>query len=205
MVELKLSTKKQNIQVLNDVYDLQKCQQLALHAKDKAFSIVQSVKTIFASKKGGVSIVHAEKRYEPFWHISAESYMEYKRMTHYGFDVKPEVRTVTINNKPIAIDGTDPVCRFAAEDHCVEQYSKQITTDAVHNKDKGMGKYIEFPSRKIKETEELMGKNKVVIPAQVKASYLIREIFKELMKPIDADKVIEERIELNELILYFRP
>ena len=204
MVELKLSTKKQNIQVVQDVYDLQKSKQIAERSKEKAFSLVHSVETIF-TKKGSVDVIHTEKRYEPFWHISAESYMEYKRMASYAFDVKPEVRSVTINGKAFEIDGTEPICRLQGEDHCVEQYSKQITTDAVTNKDNKLGKYIEFPSRKIKETEELMGKNKVVIPAQVKASYLVRELFKELMKPIDADKVIEERIEINEIILYFRP
>jgi len=43
------------------------------------------------------------------------------------------------------------------------------------------------------------------VPAQVKASFLIRGLFKELITPIHADKIIEERIEVKDIILYFRP
>ncbi|MBU0461932.1 MAG: hypothetical protein KJ574_05080 [Nanoarchaeota archaeon] len=204
MVELKLNTKQQNIQALEDVYSEDKCQQLALNSKEKAFGIIHNVKNFFG-KKGDVKVIHSEKRYEPFWHISAESYMEYKRKTNYSFTVKPEVRSITINGKAVQIEGAEPVCHFVGEDYCVEQYKKDITTDAVQSKDKGLAKYINFPSRRIKETEELMGENKVVIPAQVKASYLIRELFKELIKPIHADTVIEERVEITGLTLIFRP
>ncbi|MFQ5474940.1 MAG: hypothetical protein ACE5DM_03830, partial [Candidatus Nanoarchaeia archaeon] len=196
MVELSFSNKKQNIQVVQDVYNRDKSEELAITNKDKAFTIMQSMKGLFKKKEGeGISITHWEQRFEPFWHIQAESYMEYKRKTFYSFEVKPEVRSVAVNGKAIKIEGPDPICQFKGEDHCVEHYTKDLITDAVQNQDKGLSKYMEFPSKKITQTEDLMGANKVVIPAQVKASYLIREMFKDLIKPIHADKIIDEKIE----------
>lgn len=204
MVELKLSEKKQDIQVLLDIHTIDKCREIALASKEKAFSLVHSMKKLF-SKKSEALVIHSEKRYEPFWHICAESYLEYKRQTVYQFDVNPEVRSITFCSTTIDIEGANPVCQFTAEDHCVEQASREITRDAVENKGKGLELYIGYPSREIQETEELMGENKVVIPARIKASYLIRELIKELLKPIHADRVIEEMISIHRIVLYFRP
>ncbi len=50
-----------------------------------------------------------------------------------------------------------------------------------------------------------MGKDRVVFPAKVKASFLIRDMIKDLIKPFHADKVIKEIVEINKLTLYFRP
>jgi hypothetical protein len=44
-----------------------------------------------------------------------------------------------------------------------------------------------------------------LIPAKVKASYLARQLIKELIKPIAADKVIQEKVKITNLTLYFRP
>jgi len=203
MVELNFSAKKQNVRVLSEVYKRKDCEKLALKSKDKAFSLVHSVKTFFKKDSGKVKLVGCWKRFEPLWHISAESYMEYKRKTDYLFNVKPEVRSVKIGVKSIPVLDGEPVCRFIGEDHCVEKYSKEITVNAVDGKSK-VDKYLEFESKPVKLIKNLEGRHSIVIPAKIRASSLVRELFKELIKPIHADRIIEEIIKINKLILYYR-
>jgi hypothetical protein len=81
-----------------------------------------------------------------------------------------------------------------------------MVLDAVTGKEaKHLAKYLSFDARTIKQTEELMGDKKIVIPAKVRASYLVREFIKELIKPVEADKIIQETVEVKKLVLYFRP
>ncbi|MBD3313385.1 hypothetical protein GF345_03000 [Candidatus Woesearchaeota archaeon] len=202
MVELKLDVKKQNLQVFLDVYDYAKSKKLADENKKKAFGML----SVF-DKADNIKMTHSEKRYEPFWHIKGESYIEYLRGNTYGFAVDPQVRSVKIAGKKYEISGDKPYCTVEAEDHCVEVYTKELITDAVEGKqkDKALREYLDFKTKNIKETEDLMGKDKVVIPAKIKAAYLIRGFMKELIKPVQADKVLNETVEIKKRALYFRP
>jgi hypothetical protein len=202
MVELKLDIKKQDIQAFNDVLDEDRAKAIAIQNKKKAFGML----SVFDNAEN-MQLSHIEKRYEPFWHIIGESYIDYLRKNNYGFGVDPQVRSVKIANTIFDINGEQPYCGFEAEDHCIEKYTKELLTDAVEGKqpDKELRKYLEFATRSIKETEELMGTNKIVVPAKIKAAYLIRDFVKELIKPVHADKILNETIEIKKAVLYFRP
>lgn len=202
MVELKLDIKKQDIQAFNDVLDEDKAKAIAVQNKKKAFGVL----SVF-DKAESIELTHIEKRYEPFWHIIGESYIDYLRKNKYGFGVDPQVRSVKIANTVFDITGDKPYCSLEAEDHCVEKYTKELLTDAVEGKqpERELRRYLELASRSIKETEELMGQNKVVVPAKLKAAYLIRDFVKELIKPVHADKILNETIEIKKAVLYFRP
>lgn len=202
MVELKLDVKKQNIQVFKDVHDESASKELAEKNKKKAFGMM----SVFG-KAENIDITHIEKRYEPFWQIIGESFVEYTRTNNYGFQVDPQVRAVKIAAKTFEISGEKPYCSFEAEDRCVEHYEKELMTNAVDGtkNEPALKKYLEFETKKVKQTEDLMGKDKVVVPAKIKAAYLIRGFVKELIKPVQADKIINEKVEIKKTTLYFRP
>ncbi|MFO8016079.1 MAG: hypothetical protein R6U32_03170 [Candidatus Woesearchaeota archaeon] len=202
MVELKLDVKKQNLQYFPDVYDESRSRKLAEQNKKKAFGML----SVF-DKSENIVITHHEKRYEPFWHIVGESYIDYLRSNKYGFQVDPQVRSVKIAGKTFDISGEKPYCSFEAEDHCAEHYTKEMITDAVEGKqrEKELKKYLDFKTKNIKETEDLMGKDRVVVPAKIKAAYLIRGFVKDLIKPVQADKVLNEIVEIKRRALFFRP
>lgn len=202
MVELKLDVKKQNIQAIKDVHDEAKAKEMAQASKKKAFGML----SVFG-KAENIELTHSEKRYEPFWHIIGESYIEYLRANTYGFQVDPQVREVNIAGKKYQISGEKPYCSLNAEDRCVEHFKKELITDAVEGKqkEKELKKYLEFETKKINQTEDLMGKNKIVVPAKIKAAFLIRGFVKELIKPVQADRVLNEKVEIKKIALYFRP
>ncbi len=203
MVELKFNVKKQNIRVFNDILSEEDCERKVKLNKEKAFSMIGRV----FDRKSTVSITHKEKKFYPFWHVKAESFIEYKRNSTYSFDVDPQVRSVTIASKRFNIEKDAPVCTVSGEDHCVEHYTQEILRDATDKalKEKKLTAYLKNDSRSIKQTEDLMGRNKVVFPATLRGASIARELFKDLLKPVQADKVLTEKIEITEMCLYFRP
>jgi len=206
MVELKLNIKKQNIRVFNDVLSDEDCERKVKLNKEKTFGVISNVKSIF-DKKSKISITHKEKKYYPFWQISAESFIEYKRQSRYKFEVEPQVRNIKIANKVFEISKESPVCVIDGEDYCIEHYTQAVLRDATERgmKEKKLAFYVKHESRPIKRTEDLMGRNKVVFPATVRGASIVRELFKDLIKPVQADKILTERIEVTQMCLYFRP
>ncbi len=205
MVELQFNVLKQNIHAFEDRYSQIECEGLAIGKKDKAFGGLFSGIKKFVSSQDHIRLATSEKRYEPFWHIAGTSILEYKRTTEYGFETKPEVKDIKINGVVHQIKEGAHWCGLAGEDHCFEQYEKEMMVDAHTGEVGDYKKYLQFPSRTIKQTEELMKDKVVVVPAKVKASFLARQLIKELIKPIHADKVLQEKVKVDHLTLYFRP
>ena len=204
MVELKFDVKKQNIQAFEDRYSQIECEGLALSKKDKVVgNIFSGIKRLVS--KDGVRVANFEKRYEPFWHIKGKIELEYKRTKEYGFEVKPEVKSVRINGKVHDIKEGTNWCSLIGEDHCFEKIEKEMMVNASSGENVDYSKCLEFKTRHLKETEELMKGRNVVIPAKVKGAYIARQLIKELIKPIEADKIVQERATVTKMALYFRP
>ncbi len=206
MVELKFNVQKQNIKVFKDAYSEADCERKAQLAREKAFGVMSRVAKLF-DKVTRIELTHKEKKYYPFWHINAESFMEYLRANSYSFPVEPQVRTVKIAGNVFEVSKDSPVCNIEGEDYCVENYTKEEIRDATEAamKEKKLTQYLKFETKTIKQTEELMGRNVVVFPASVRGAYIIREMMKDLLKPVHADKILTEKIEVTEMCLYFRP
>jgi len=206
MVELKLDVNKQKMRVFKDVYSEDDCERKVMLNKEKAFSVFSKVASLF-EKRTRIDITHKEKKYYPIWNVKAQSFTEYLRNNNYSFPVEPQVRTVKISGHVFEVSKEAPVCKITGEDYCVEQYAKDEVTDATGAgvKEKKLLPYLKFESRPISQTEELMGRRTVVIPATIRAAFIVRDLFKELIKPVHADKVLTEKIEVTEICLYFRP
>ena len=208
MVELALNVKKQDIRVLDEKYNKKKAQEIAEQNKKKVFGVISGIVNAFSSERAEVTLTNYEKRYIPFWHVRGESFFEYKRRNNYGFDVKPEVREVKVGSKVFKIDGDVPYCSVDGEDHCIEKYEKEVILDATEKEKDSETKfkpYIEGKSKNIKEIETLVTKNSAVMPISIRASFIVRDIIKDLIRPIQADKVLNEKVDIKKLVLYFRP
>jgi len=205
MVELQFNVLKQNIHAFEDRYSQIECEGLAIGKKGKAFGGIFSGIKRLVSSQDHIRLANSEKRYEPFWHIAGSSVLEYKRTTEYGFETKPEVKDIKINSVVHEIKEGTNWCAVSGEDHCFEHYEKEMMVNANTGEAGDYKKYLQFPSRTIKQTEELMKDKVVVVPAKVKASFLARQLIKELIKPIHADKILQEKVKVDHLTLYFRP
>lgn len=205
MVKIIFARNAKVIEVLEDVYSREESQALAEQNRAKAFGIFSGIMKAFDKHKRAIVLAGYQKRYEPFWHVIGESVQEYKRRTHYSFLVKPEVVSVTFNGKVIDVDENEPVCHFEGEDHCFENYSKELLQSASHEKEKNLERYLGSKRRTIKTMVSLQDKETVIEPINIRASYLVNQLIKELVKPIQADKVIQETVEIKRLALLLRP
>jgi hypothetical protein len=205
MVKITFGRGAKTIEVFEDVYAKEEAQAIAEQNRSKAFGVLTGIMKVFEKKKKEIVLSGYQKRYEPFWHVLGESVQEYKRRSHYGFHVKPEVISITFNNKTIPVSEQEPFIHFEAEDHCFEQYSKTLLQSAVHEKQKDLQRYLEAKKRTIRSLIQLESNTTVIEPINIRASFLVNQLIKDLVKPIQADKIIQEVVEIKRLALMLRP
>jgi hypothetical protein len=205
MVKIVFARNAKTIEVLEDVYSKDEAQAIAEQNRGKAFGLLSGIMKAFEKNKRQIALTGYQKRYEPFWHVIGESVQEYKRMSNYGFPVRPEVRSITFNNKVVPVAEEEPFIHFTAEDHCFEHYSKEILQSAVHEKQKELQRYMAAKRRAIRNLASLQDRNTVIETISIRASYLVNQLIKDLVKPIQADKILQEFVQINRLALMLRP
>ncbi len=205
MVRMAFAKGAKTIEVLEDVYSKEEAKAIAEQNKSKAFGLISGILKAFEKNKKQIVLTGYQKRYEPFWQVVADSVQEYKRMSSYGFPVKPEVQSITFNNKKILVSQDEPYVHFDAEDHCFEHYTKEILQSACHEKEKNLQRYLACKKKTVKRLDSVLNKETIVEPIQIRASFIVNQLIKELVKPIQADKIIQEIVEIKRLALLLRP
>ncbi|MEM4239893.1 MAG: hypothetical protein QXM31_00155 [Candidatus Woesearchaeota archaeon] len=205
MVKIVFARGAKTIEVLQDAYSKEEAQAIAEQNKSKAFGVITGIMKMFEKQKRQISLSAYQKRYEPFWHLIGESVQEYKRRSHYGFQVRPEVRSITFNGRTIAVSQDEPYVHFDAEDHCFENYSKEILQSAVHEKEKNLERYLGAKKKAVRNVESVQKGDAVMEPISIRASFIVNQLIKELVRPIQADTIIQEIVEIKRLALILRP
>ena len=206
MVDIAILKEGEEIRVIEDAYDFNQAKEKAEEIKVSAFGIISGMLNVLDKSKGDtIELTNNKKIYVPFWYILGQGTFEYKRKTEYSFNVEPEVIAVRIDKKEIEVNENESKLRFAAEDHCFESATKTILQSALNEKEKDLDKYLEHKTKKIKSINDISGESVEILPVDIRATFLINGLIKEIYKPIHADKVITEKVEISKLILYYRP
>jgi len=205
MVKIVFARNAKVIEVLEDKYKKANAQKIAYANRSSAFGIIHGIMKAFKKKEKPIVLMSYRKRYYPFWHVMGESVQEYKRQTTYGFPVKPEIISITFNKKTIPVDKDETHCHFDATDHCFEHYSKEIIKSAIQEQEKIIPAYLGANRKKIKSVSRIQNKDTVVLPISMRASFLVNNLIKDLIKPIQADDIIKEVVEIKHLALVLRP
>jgi len=191
----------QRIYALEDRLTPERAKAKADELKTKAFGMISGL--LFGAKKEDIDVTYVELRYEPYWHILCTTHLEYSRGREYGIDVDSTVVNVVLDGRKYEPEGRK--LTLAATENCVEDMRKEVFIDAASGKDGDFRKYSGSARREIKETEELLAGETIVVPAKVKASHLTRNLLGEMLKPVPADEILVEQIRIEKLHLYFRP
>lgn len=205
MVKIAFAKGARTVEVIEDVYSKEEAQAIAEQNRSKAFGVITGIMKMFEKNRRQIILSGYQKRHEPFWHIVGEGVQEYKRRTHYAFNVKPEVRSVMFNNKVITVDENELTCHFEGEDHCFEHYTKEMLKSAVHEHEKNLDRYLGSKRKKARNIESVESKEAVVEPVSIRASFLLNQLIKDLIRPIQADRIIQEIVEIKRLALILRP
>jgi hypothetical protein len=166
----------------------------------------QMAKFIQRPKPEDIDIATTQKRLEPFWFASATARYVYDRRATYRVPVSPEVQSVKVNGNEYVVSG-DKARTYTLEglEHCVEETRRETLLDAVTGKEVKFEKYLAFPKSVAPDIAALEQGGTLVIPPQVRGSFVVRKLVSLLMRTFQADNIQEEKIDVAEVTLYYRP
>ncbi|MDI7275116.1 MAG: hypothetical protein QME94_03975 [Anaerolineae bacterium] len=164
-------------------------------------------KLIQRPKFEDIEIAVVQKRYEPFWHAVATARYVYDRRRTYRVEVTPEVQSVTIygHDQP-ATGERGRSFELEGMEHCQEAMRGEVILDAERGQDAPeLARYLKYPVNAVPSIAALQEGGATVVPPEVRGSYVVRKLMAPLLKTFQADKVLEETINVEEVSLYYRP
>lgn len=164
----------------------------------------QLVKFMQRPKPEEVEIVATQKRFEPFWFGSARAVYKYDRRHRYTVPVAPEVRAATFYEHEHPVE-SGQAFQFEALEHCEEELQRELLLDPEKGVEGDFRKYLNFPKQDTENLEALQSEGAVVISPEIRSSFLVGKLTQLLMKTIQADKILEQHIDVKEIILYYHP
>jgi hypothetical protein len=161
-------------------------------------------------KAEDITLTGSQRRVEPFWHVSGKARYVYERTRDYA--VPPsggEVREVEIHGQTYSIVGAGKASRafhLPVKERCREEFADELYVDGVTGQPAPEAAGVMGgPSSEVAAPDALATEGTVVIPPEHRASYVVRQLLARMLKPVQADAVIEETLTLDHSDLYYRP
>jgi hypothetical protein len=206
-MEITLATER--LFLLEDRIVADDAEQRAIERRGQAFgSGIGSL--LQRPKVEDISLIARQRRLEPFWHVVARASYEYERTRDYTVPGSaPEVRAVTIEGKRYELDQAvekGRAFRMAALEHCREDIRNEVYTDGLSGEALADGPgLVSGVQREIGDPQVLSSDGTIVLPPEHRSSFVVRKALGEVMKPVHADRILEESIVLETTDLYYRP
>jgi len=193
---------EEKIYLLPEKISADQAKERAWEKKTEVFGTV--AKFIQRPKSEDVEITYSEKRYEPFWHVACQAHFVYQRHRDYTISpIGPEVQSVTIQGQEYAVEKGQ--LRVQGLEHCREEHKSEAFVEGVSGEKVEWKKYLEFPRTEIVSPEKFDWGEALVVPPKARASAIVREMLSALLKPLEADEIIKEQVEVSDISLYYRP
>lgn len=191
----------EQIIVLESPFTPQQIQEKAQAKRVDAFG--QVAKFVQRPKAEEIEITTVQSRFEPFWYAVATARYVYDRRHTYRVEAAPEVKRVSLYDKEHSVSSGS----FSLEglEHCEEEVRQEVLLDAVSGREVAFAKYLNFPQRPIPDIAALQASGSVVVLPEVRGSFVVRKLVSSLMKTFHADKIYEERIDVQQIGLFYRP
>lgn len=159
------------------------------------------------AKPEEVNLGQTQRRLEPMWHVRCSARYVYQRTREYNVAASAvEVKEVEINGAHFALAQNGRGFVIPMLEHCREEFSGEHFTDGVTGNIVGDGPQVASgPSSEVTDLGTLTADGTVLIPPEHRASFVIRKLIGEMMRPVQADAVQEEALTLERTDLYYRP
>jgi hypothetical protein len=152
-----------------------------------------------------------QRRVEPFWHISATAHYVYDRTRLYTIPASAgDVRSVTVLGQDFGVvvagKGQPSTFGFDILEHCSEDFREEVWLDgATGGPVGGAAALMAGAQTEVTEPAALAVNDTMVVPPEHRASAIVRALLAKLLRPLQADAVFEERLEVDHLELVYRP
>ncbi|HWF76141.1 MAG TPA: hypothetical protein VN694_03100 [Caulobacteraceae bacterium] len=151
-------------------------------------------------------VAYREKRLQPFWRIASAARSVYERSRSYPILLSPEVKKVSIDGQERPIG--DHRIVLVGYESCEEERRREVLIDGLTGvENAALAAYLEHEPVEADAAQlaTLAEQQVVVVPPVVKASGLVRDAVAKAIGKIDADKILEERVDLEAVDLCYRP
>src|SRR5580658_6431143 len=151
-------------------------------------------------------VVYREKRLQPFWRIASTAIAVYERARSYPILLAPEVTHVSIDGQERPIG--DHRIVIVGQESCEEESRREMLVDALTGAESAaLTAYLAFTVDEADAAAlaSLAEQQVVIVPPTVKASGLVRDAVVKAIGKIDADRILQERVDLEVVDLYYRP
>ena len=161
-------------------------------------------------KAEDIELVASQRRLEPFWHVAGRAQYAYERRREYPVLASGgEVREVTIDGStyPVAGPGVGAgTFVLSAVEHCREELSHVLDVDArTGARVADAALILAGPRDEIEDPATLTAEDTIVVPPEQRASFVVRQLLAEMLKPVQADRILEESLTLETIDLCYRP
>jgi hypothetical protein len=198
---------EERILLLPDVLGAEQAEARAWSRRTDAFGAFARLGGLLQKPKDeDFEIVYRELRLQPFWRLSAATTYVYERQREHRLKVGSEVKSVSVGGQSFA--STDKQATITVTECCNESSQKDWLYDAITKKgDLGLTSYLAISSEQVtaEDLNERARAGAVVVPPQAKASMLAREVISRSIRKIEADRIIEEKVHLEAIDLFYRP
>ncbi len=145
--------------------------------------------------------VSSENRLEAFWAVSVSARTIYDRNKTYSVAVGgAEVQSVTVLGQAIAVDAKMKSFLINGVEHCRDERRVSSTFDGISGQKNDFGKYLAFDKMEIPDAGNFAPEG-----MQMRATAVVRQVMSEVVKPVQAQTILEERVDVEAIDLYFRP
>jgi hypothetical protein len=194
--------------ILQEQLSMDQAEGRAWSNKMSAFGRLDRVTSLFSRPKDEeFELLYKEKRYQPFWQIVCSSRYVYERRRQYPLKVSGvEVESVSIEG--MQYDATSGTITLSGLEHCREEVRKEVLVDGLTNAENPeLSAYLGYPKTEIAEDDldDFQPEDAIVVPPQARATAVVRDILIGMIKSVQADRIIEDRIDVERVDLYYRP
>lgn len=199
---------EQRIFLLQERLSLDEMQQRAMDRRMSAIS--GGIGGLLQRPKAeDVTLVGSQLRLDPFWHVAGRGRYVYERSREYSVPVAAiEVQRVTVSGTTAEVAASPRGRGFelTVTEHCVEEAARELFIGGVSGAPVADGASVVVgPRDEVVDPATLMSEGTVVLPPEQRSSFVVRTLLGELIKPVQADVMLEERMLVETIDLYYRP
>jgi len=189
---------------LQAIYSAQQIQERASAKRIDAFGTI--AKLLQRPKFEDIEITTTQKRYEPFWFAAATAHYVYDRRHTYHVSVAPEVQAVTFYERDHAVTSEHGrAFTLEAVEHCSEEIHRELMLDAQQGNESDFKKFMAFSKKQVESVNVLEQDGALVVQPEARGSFVVRKLVSLLVKTFQADKIFDERIDVEQVALYYHP
>jgi len=176
----------------------------------KASLVAGSVGALLSRPKPEeIQVVSVESRLEPFWLINVFVHTTYDRNCTYTVPVSgPEIRQVVIcgQERPV-VSNPKGGSSFTLEglEKCVEERRTSHTFNGITGEKADFSRYLTCAKTEITDLEHFAPEGMLVVPPVAHATAVLRPVLAEVIQPVRAQVIHEERVDVEALDVNFRP